>query len=221
MVTTNILKTALQGASFLMVTGALMLFAADGKVFLSQPIGVAFFILWIIWWVMTFSMRSQRFFPDNPRAVVMHGFLYIGIVLAIGVGAPWEYIHFFQPFPRDSLMAWLGVIVSILSIHLLVLSMWTAGNLYGIRKNLTSDAYLITSGPYRYVRHPGYLSGVLFLMGIALALSSLIAWAAFGIATAFVIFRIRKDEQKLEEDYCEDIRKLKVRPHWRLLPGIF
>ncbi len=90
-----------------------MSFAADGKVFLSKPIGVAFVILWFTWWVMAFSMRSQKFFPDNRRACVMHGFLYIGIVLAIGVGAPWEYVHFSQPFARDSLMAWLGVIVSI------------------------------------------------------------------------------------------------------------
>ena len=145
----------------------------------------------------------------------------IGIVLAVCVGAPWEYTHFIQPLPRDGLLAWVGVTVSVFSVFLLTMAMWKAGNLYGIRRNQAGDTYLVSGGPYRYVRHPGYLSGVLFIMGIALSLSSLIAWFAFVLATAYSIFRIRKDEEKLEQIFTEAFTNYRVRTRWMLFPGIF
>lgn len=198
-----------------------MLFAADGKVLLSKPLGVAFFIVWILWWVIAFSMRSQKFLPCGRRARALHGTFYIGIILAICVGAPWEYTHFIQPLPRNGLLAWVGVTVSVFSVFLLTAAMWMAGNLYGIRRNDAGDTYLVSGGPYRYVRHPGYLSGVLFIMGIALSLSSLIAWFAFVLVTAYSIFRIRKDEEKLEQMFTEAFTNYRVRTRWMLLPGIF
>ncbi|HKJ82895.1 MAG TPA: isoprenylcysteine carboxylmethyltransferase family protein [Mariprofundaceae bacterium] len=76
------------------------------------------------------------------------------------------------------------------------------------------------SGPYRFVRHPGYAGNMLALFGIVLALSS--AWTLIPTAMAFIITVIRtalEDQTLLEElpgyrDYARRVR-------YRLIPRIY
>ena len=221
MSTTNMYRTAVQGTIFLMISGGLMLYAADGKIFLTQPIGIAFLIVWSTWWVIAFSLRSRKLFPDDRNSIVIYLSVYSGVILAICFGAPWEYVHMTQPIPRDGWLSWLGIAVCILSIGLITLSMWMAGNLYGIRKNHFSSEYVLISGPYRYVRHPGYLGVILFVLGTALMLSSLIAWAAFVITVITSTINIRNDEENLAKILINSPQVFGSRPRWMLLPGIY
>ena len=48
---------------------------------------------------------------------------------------------------------------------------------------------MITTGPYAYVRHPGYISANLLTIGIALALGSL--WALLPVLIGIVLLAIR------------------------------
>jgi protein-S-isoprenylcysteine O-methyltransferase Ste14 len=76
------------------------------------------------------------------------------------------------------------------------------------------------SGPYQFIRHPGYAGNILPLPGIALALSSV--WTLIPAAVALTIAVIRtslEDQTLLEElpgykDYARRVR-------YRLFPGIF
>ncbi|MEZ4712965.1 MAG: isoprenylcysteine carboxylmethyltransferase family protein [Caldilineaceae bacterium] len=76
------------------------------------------------------------------------------------------------------------------------------------------------SGPYRFVRHPGYAGNMLALFGIVLALNSL--WTIIPAAVALVITVIRTvlEDQTLQEElpgYPEYARRVR----YRLFPGIF
>lgn len=76
------------------------------------------------------------------------------------------------------------------------------------------------SGPYRFVRHPGYAGNILPLLGIALALGSL--WALVPAAVALVITFIRTalEDQTLQvelagyRDYTQHVR-------YKLIPGLY
>ncbi len=76
------------------------------------------------------------------------------------------------------------------------------------------------SGPYRFMRHPGYAGNIPPLLGIVLALGSL--WALVPAAVALVITVIRtglEDRTLMEElpgykDYAGRVR-------YRLIPGIY
>ncbi|MDO8124429.1 MAG: isoprenylcysteine carboxylmethyltransferase family protein [Candidatus Hermodarchaeota archaeon] len=79
---------------------------------------------------------------------------------------------------------------------------------------------VISRGPYRWVRHPGYLGQILLYLGTPLLLGS---WWAFllGFIMSFAfIFRTAKEDQVLRNElegyseYAEQVRK-------RLLPGIW
>ena len=76
------------------------------------------------------------------------------------------------------------------------------------------------TGPYRFVRHPGYAGNILPLFGIVLALGSV--WTLIPTAVALIIMVIRtalEDLTLLEElsgyrDYAQRVR-------YRLIPGIY
>jgi len=76
------------------------------------------------------------------------------------------------------------------------------------------------SGPYRFVRHPGYAGNILPLPGIALALSS--AWTLIpaAVALAIAITRTALEDRTLQEE-LPGYREYARRVRYRLVPGIY
>ncbi len=76
------------------------------------------------------------------------------------------------------------------------------------------------SGPYRFVRHPGYAGNILALFGIVLALSSV--WTLIPAAAASIIAVIRTalEDRTLQEE-LPGYRGYARRVSFRLIPGIY
>ena len=76
------------------------------------------------------------------------------------------------------------------------------------------------SGPYRFVRHPGYAGNNLALFGIVLALGSV--WTLIPVAVASIITVIRTvlEDQTLQEE-LPGYRDYARRVRYRLIPGIY
>jgi protein-S-isoprenylcysteine O-methyltransferase Ste14 len=77
-----------------------------------------------------------------------------------------------------------------------------------------------TNGPYRYVRHPGYVGMILFEFGISALLASWWALVAGGLCATLLILRTALEDRTLQAeltgyvDYAHQVR-------YRLLPGIW
>jgi protein-S-isoprenylcysteine O-methyltransferase Ste14 len=76
------------------------------------------------------------------------------------------------------------------------------------------------TGPYRFVRHPGYSGNILPLFGIVLALDSV--WTLIPAAVALIITVIRTvlEDQTLQEE-LPGYRDYARRVRYRLIPGIY
>ncbi len=80
--------------------------------------------------------------------------------------------------------------------------------------------HVITTGPYRFVRHPGYAGGLLLFLGGGLALGS---WLALLLGLPMIPGIIRRtviEDRKLREElegYSEYAKKVR----YRLIPGIW
>jgi len=76
------------------------------------------------------------------------------------------------------------------------------------------------TGPYRFVRHPGYAGNILPLPGIVLALSSL--WTLIPAAAALIITLTRTvlEDRTLQEE-LPGYRDYAQRVRYRLCPGIY
>jgi protein-S-isoprenylcysteine O-methyltransferase Ste14 len=75
--------------------------------------------------------------------------------------------------------------------------------------------YLVTTGFYRYIRHPSYLGAILALLGWFLVFR---CWIGFGVGLLLIpqaITEIRKEEKMLAEEFGEEYAVYKRRT-WML-----
>lgn len=89
-----------------------------------------------------------------------------------------------------------------------------------IRIQTDRGHYVITDGPYRWVRHPGYAGAPFLFVGSGLALGS---WAATAMGVLFLpmlVLRLLHEDRVLHEQlpgyaaYAERVR-------YRILPGVW
>jgi protein-S-isoprenylcysteine O-methyltransferase Ste14 len=90
-----------------------------------------------------------------------------------------------------------------------------------IRIQTDRGQHVVTTGPYAFVRHPGYTAGILVIAASGPALGSWLAAALVVIfSLPFLLYRAITEDQFLQvelagySDYAARVR-------WRLLPGIW
>jgi protein-S-isoprenylcysteine O-methyltransferase Ste14 len=76
------------------------------------------------------------------------------------------------------------------------------------------------SGPYRFVRHPGYAGNVFALFGIVLALSSVWTLIPAAVASIIAVIRTVLEDRTLQEE-LPGYRNYAQRVGYRLIPWIF
>jgi protein-S-isoprenylcysteine O-methyltransferase Ste14 len=79
---------------------------------------------------------------------------------------------------------------------------------------------VIESGPYRIVRHPGYVAGILLMVGMALVLGSAWAVAPAILVTVDLVVRTLKEDRFLRAN-LEGYDDFSRRTRFRLVPGIW
>jgi protein-S-isoprenylcysteine O-methyltransferase Ste14 len=102
---------------------------------------------------------------------------------------------------------WTGAVLGVIGGGLTI---WTFRSL---GKNLTDTVVtrkahtLVTSGPYRWVRHPFYLSGALLVIAGSLITANWFPALAGSIAIALLVIRTDKEEANLIARFGEDYRE--------------
>jgi protein-S-isoprenylcysteine O-methyltransferase Ste14 len=89
-----------------------------------------------------------------------------------------------------------------------------------IRIQADRGHHLVTTGPYRYVRHPAYACAPLLLVGSGLALGSWLA-ALGGLLMVLPILRRTAQEDRTLREHLEGYAAYAQRVRYRLFPGIW
>ncbi|MGJ7526421.1 methyltransferase family protein [Variovorax sp. GB1P17] len=90
----------------------------------------------------------------------------------------------------------------------------------GVRIQSERHQRVIDVGPYRFIRHPGYVAALALFFGMALALGSFWALAPAMLASVLLVLRTSWEDRLLQNelpgyaDYASRVR-------WRLLPGLW
>ena len=79
---------------------------------------------------------------------------------------------------------------------------------------------VITDGPYRYVRHPGYVGAILALLATPLLLGSWWALIPGGLAALLFVVRTALEDKTLQEE-LDGYAKYAQKVGYRLLPGVW
>jgi protein-S-isoprenylcysteine O-methyltransferase Ste14 len=122
-------------------------------------------------------------------------------------------------FPISAQLA--GLVVCVLSYALLAWAM-TSNAFFSqiVRIQSDRDHTVVTSGPYRYVRHPAYVGMILFDLAMSTLLASWMAIIAGGLCAILIILRTALEDRALQAeltgyvDYSRQVR-------YRLIPGIW
>lgn len=79
---------------------------------------------------------------------------------------------------------------------------------------------VVDTGPYRYVRHPGYIGIILMVNSMAIVLGSFAALVPSGIVTLLVIGRTALEDRFLARE-LEGYDEYRSRVRFRLIPGVW
>jgi protein-S-isoprenylcysteine O-methyltransferase Ste14 len=115
---------------------------------------------------------------------------------------------------------WLGV--GLVATGLLLVA-WT---FHHLGRNLTDTVVtrrqhsLVTTGPYRWVRHPFYVAAALCFAGVSLAVASWLLALAGGLILVLLVLRTDREEELLVERFGDAYRRYAERtgrflPRWR------
>jgi protein-S-isoprenylcysteine O-methyltransferase len=100
--------------------------------------------------------------------------------------------------------AWLGVTVAGIGLILRAWALLTLRERYTRTLMTYAEHSLERGGPYRWIRHPGYLGSLLCLNGIAMASGSIVVLLASMAATLLAYhYRIRVEDQMLVRTFGE------------------
>jgi protein-S-isoprenylcysteine O-methyltransferase Ste14 len=79
---------------------------------------------------------------------------------------------------------------------------------------------VVSGGPYRWVRHPGYAGGLLAYLATPLLLGTLWAYLPTALVVVLVLRRTRREDATLQEE-LPGYRGYATRTRYRLLPGVW
>ncbi len=90
-----------------------------------------------------------------------------------------------------------------------------------IRIQTDRGQYIVDTGPYAVIRHPGYLGGIIFMLASGPALGSWLAGAFLAVASLPFLLRRAINEDRILQADLPGYRDYAARVRWRLLPGVW
>ena len=89
-----------------------------------------------------------------------------------------------------------------------------------VRLQTDRGQHVVSSGPYRWVRHPGYAGALLTYWGTPIFLGSLWTFIPVMFITVILVMRTNLEDKTLQEK-LDGYREYAGRVHYRLLPGVW
>ena len=90
----------------------------------------------------------------------------------------------------------------------------------GVRIQRERGQRVITSGPYAFIRHPGYTAAIAMFLGLAFALASWWALIPATLASGLLVLRTSWEDRLLQAElsgYSDYVRRIR----FRLVPGFW
>ena len=114
--------------------------------------------------------------------------------------------------PIPLFFQWLGVVIALGSNALFIWVHRTLDRQWSLSLRIKTEHQLITSGPYRYVRHPMYTALGIYTLGMILVSADILLLIFLMISLGYNIHRVDREEQMLIEEFGEN----RV-PSWRTI----
>jgi protein-S-isoprenylcysteine O-methyltransferase Ste14 len=89
-----------------------------------------------------------------------------------------------------------------------------------VRIQIDRGHHVISGGPYRWIRHPGYAGGLLTYLATPVFLDSVWAFLPALFITMVLVIRTTLEDRFLQDE-LDGYRDYVKRVHYRFLPGVW
>lgn len=161
------------------------------------------------------ELRTRRQTIAGPirENLTLRLFICLGTVMLVG--------SFLEYFLQNKTVSWpffgVGLAAALFSFYIRRQAIAALGRFWSLHVEIRETHELVREGPFRWVRHPAYLSMILEILSMALMLQSW--WSALVVYAVFLptlAARIRIEETALIEKFGESYLEFK-----RTTPALF
>jgi protein-S-isoprenylcysteine O-methyltransferase Ste14 len=123
-------------------------------------------------------------------------------------------------WPETDMLRYSGLGCVVVGAGLRVAATFQLGPLFSTFVTVQNGHRLISTGLYRWIRHPIYTGSLVAVAGIFLVFRSQLIWLGLPLYCAGTVWRIRDEEMLLRDAFGEEYRAYQART-WRLLPFLY
>jgi len=162
------------------------------------------------------SRRAENVKPWDKVILTIYTIMLVGMLFVAALDAGrfrwsempliWQALGVIALIPQGLLLFWVTATNSYLSRYA------------RIQKDRSQQ--VVTTGPYKYVRHPMYAAVIPFIICVALVLGSWWALVPGGVIGVLFIIRTTLEDQMLQDE-LPGYKEYAQRVRYRLIPGIW
>ena len=123
-------------------------------------------------------------------------------------------------FKENDITRIAGLVLAFLGFILMNWSVMALGRQFSVDVTIQEDHKLITSGPYKHIRHPRYLGIIIFFTGISLVFLSRISIIILILLLFVLLWRIKDEEKLMQQEFKKDWEDYKKHT-FSLIPFIY
>jgi protein-S-isoprenylcysteine O-methyltransferase Ste14 len=116
----------------------------------------------------------------------------------------------------------IGALIVIMLAQLLFVWAMVSNKFFSkvVRIQIERGHHVESGGPYRYIRHPGYLANIISMLAVALLLGSLWALIPAGVSGVLFVVRTGLEDRTLRAE-LEGYKEYARQTRYRLIPGVW
>lgn len=180
----------------------------------------ALWAIWIvIWLIAAIGMKRARWRESWRDAVSNRLPVLLGMFLMMTPRGPLGFFAW-RIVPATAAAPLSGVVVTAAGLAFTIWARWHLGGNWSGNVTVKEGHTLITSGPYRWVRHPIYSGLLAALVGTSLAVGTARAFVGAGLIMLGLVVKLQLEEARMRETFPADYEDY-CRHTARLVPGVF
>jgi len=165
------------------------------------------------------AARSLDTGSADQRSTLMIGIAFMISMIALVAGVVLNLFSILLIY--NSIVGWVGIALAALGVGMRTWANRVLGQFYTRTLRTEEGQRIVQEGPYRLIRHPGYLGTLLLWIGAALAIRN---WLTLIVILVVMLiaytYRISVEEKMLNATFG-DVYQAYRKHTWRLLPPIY
>ena len=133
---------------------------------------------------------------------------------------PFADRHSIGVMMAGQIVRWLGLILCGLGFMVSFWARIALGRMYSTEATIQKNHQLVTTGPFRYIRHPVYLGILCFVLGLSFLFRSWIGLVALILMAVGLLFRITDEEAVLHKEFGLEWETYRQQS-WRFIPYLY